>query len=118
MEPKNGLTKKLEVGVHLPGTRGVSRQIPSEMLGASVDRAIRYVIDGQTTDDDKGLSAAIQRELGLSSAYSVFVAKDSEQYKTDQQQPLSKLFEVDPTTHEPQYRKVNVVVSSPRQGGW
>ncbi len=118
MTNETGLRNRLEVSVHLPGTRGVSCRIPAEMLDAPIEKAIQHVLDGSTNGEDKDLVKAIRHEIGISSLYTVFAALGNEQYAVDRQQPVGKLFEVNPVTREPEYRQADITVSSPRKGGY
>ncbi len=114
------LSRRLEVGVKLPGSLGISRELPDELINADVDRVIKHVLDSPYLIDkaDKDIASSIRKELGYGEVYTVFVARGNEEYKVSHRESVAPLFEFDPVTHEPQYQKLILTVSSPREGGY
>ena len=114
----NSLAGKLNVGVNLPGTRGVKREIPQELLGATIDKVIQYVIDGNLNGNNAMVAKAISREIKGGTVYTIFVAKGNEQYSIDRTRKIDDLFEITPGKEIAPYQELNFTVSRPREGGF
>ncbi len=108
---------ELEVSVNLPGTRGISREVPTELVNSDIERVLQYVIDGHLNEGDTSVARAIVNEMKGGREYSIFVAKGNEQYQAKKTDKISDLFEINPVTHKTQYQKLNLTVSRPRMGG-
>ena len=113
------LDRRVEVGVSLPGSERIVREIPPELMsnGIDVEKIVKYVVDGNLTGPNARTARAIVKETKEGTTYTIFVAKGNEQYKVGRTEEITKLFEIDPVTSRPKYRELNFTISRPRVGG-
>lgn len=109
--------ERVEVGVNLPGTPGIVRDVPTEMLNSKVEEIILYVLDGAFDDFDSMIAKAIKKEI-KGAKYTIFVAKGNEQYPINAHDKIGDLFEANPGTGLTEYQKLNFTVSKPKTGGY
>lgn len=109
--------EKLDIGVNLPGSPGVIKEIPPEMIDSGVEETIRYVINSAFDDPDAMIAKAIKKEI-KGKTYTIFVSKGNEQYPVKAYDKIGELFESNPKTGLTGYQKLNFTVSKPRVGGY